>query len=129
MDAADAMREAARRFRAGETLEGLFAPDCVIHGNPGGWLAAPQGSGFADQLAASDDQQSGYELREILSDRGRHALFTAVWTRGGEARGLAGLFFGIATTEDGRIVRMDLFAEEPAARAALESAVSDRPSR
>lgn len=59
MGAADAMREAARRFRAGESLDGLFAPDCAIHGNPGGWLAAPQGSGFADQLAASDEQQYG----------------------------------------------------------------------
>lgn len=111
------MREAARRTNAGDSILELFTPDCVFRGNPAGWFAEPEGSGVADQLAASERHHYRYDLREILEDRADTALFSAVWARGREgARGAAGLFFGIVRTSGGLISRMDLFSTEAEAR-------------
>lgn len=120
MTAAEAMREAARLTREGESPAAVFAADCVVNGNPDGWLGERRGETFEDQLASSDQQGYRYALREVLEDRGERALFDAVWSRGAEGEpGAAGLFFGIVWTRGGLIAGMDLFATEREARAAF----------
>jgi hypothetical protein len=121
MTAADAIRESARLTRAGESPAAVFAPDCVVNGNPGGWLAERRGETFQDQLNTSDQHGYRYVLRDVLEDRGERALFDAVWSRGDDGgRGAAGLFFGIVQTRGGLIVQMDLFATEREAHEAFD---------
>ena len=123
MTAADAIREAARLTDAGASPAAVFSPNCVVNGNPDGWLAERRGETFEDQLRTSDQHGYRYALREVLEDCGERALFVAVWSRGATGeRGAAGLFFGIVRTRDGLIVRMDLFAPEREARDALAQA-------
>lgn len=114
--------EAFRRYDTGESVDDLVAPEYRTVGDPTGFLP-PHGERGDVRVAEVHEQHITFQLREVICQDERHALYHGVWVRrlpGGG--GSAGRFWALATVLAGRIARVEYARDRAAAERLLAAA-------
>lgn len=104
-DARSVVREAFRRYAAGETLDGLVAPGYAVDGDPAGFFPATGRTADA-RVTSLQGQRLAFELREFAAETSAEvAVFRGLWVHerpGGQ--GSAGEFWGMVRVREGLVV-------------------------
>lgn len=111
------VEEMDRRYRAGEPLEDLFAPDYRSSVNsPAALIGLRVQGGPAEHVAAMQAEGIHVETRSISDGADGRFLIENVWIHQAGASGSSGRFWTVATVRDGLLVAEEHLEHETEAR-------------